>query len=246
MKTLLLIFALFSATFAVPTDLDGPSDGKDLDRLFEDIQENALEQQDDGGDDDEGMRSLMEQLMRGVVVQMQEEEEQQTSVELQSAMRDLLAGVQDEDEEGDGLALLQEGDDDIGAGQFDSGSDAEMQGGLSKIFGLVHRFSGRVNSMCNQVKKYSKYLVCLPKMQAEIERADEDDDELGKDLLRRIANVQDGDAEAQFFKRMFRGAKKLFNKIKRRGTKTYNKIRSSVGRVYRAYKGIRRCIKRIG
>ena len=218
-------------------------------------------------DDDEGMRSLMEQLMRGVVVQMQEEEEQQTSAELQSAMRDLLVQAQDEDEdeggklmallqedsgEDDGdnlLALLQEGDDDEEGGEVQGNEedegDAEMQGWFSRVVGGIRRFGGRVNGICKKVQRYTRYTKCLPRMQAEIERADEGDDELAKDLLRRIANVQedgDGDAEAQFFKSIFKKARRIWG----RGKRFFKKIRRGVGRVYRGYRNIRRCIKRYG
>ena len=49
-------------------------------------------------------------------------------------------------------------------------------------------------------------------MQAEIQKADEGDEDLAKDILKRIANLQeegwDGDVEAQFLRRIFRRVRK--------------------------------------
>ena len=225
---------------------------------------------------DKEVRSIMEDLLRGVVVQMQEDENQQSSAELQTAMRDLLAQAQEGDEDGgDLLALLQDGSDDDGAREEeeddgdilallqgdggdiqdddddgliqdeDEGGDAKLQGFFSRIFRGIRRFGGRVNKVCNKVRKYTRYAKCLPGLQAELQKADEGDDELAKDLLKRIANVQedgDGDAEAQFFKSLFRRVRKVWG----RGRKFFKKIRRGVGRIYRGYKKIRRCIGRRG
>ena len=229
--------------------------------------------------DDKEVRSIMEDLLRGVVVQMQEDENQQSSAELQTAMRDLLAQTQEGDEDGgDLLALLQDESNDDGAREEeeddgdilallqgeddgddgviqddddgliqdeDEGGDAKLQGFFSRIFRGIRRFGGRVNKVCNKVRKYTRYAKCLPGLQAELQKADEGDDELAKDLLKRIANVQedgDGDAEAQFFKSLFRRVRKVWG----RGRRFFKKIRRGVGRIYRGYKKIRRCIGRRG
>ena len=49
-------------------------------------------------------------------------------------------------------------------------------------------------------------------MQAEIQKADDGDEDLAKDMLKRIANLQeeggDSNAEAQLFRRVFRRARR--------------------------------------
>ena len=211
--------------------------------------------------ENEEVKSLMERLLKGVVVQMQEDDDRQSSVELQSVMRDLLAEVQDDEGDDDLLALLQDDEDDEIRKQDDDDDDilallqdededeggavakqendeADTQGWFKKIFRGIRRFGGRVNGICKKVNKYSQYLNCLPGMQAEMQKADEGDDELAKDLLKRIANVQEDDVEAQFFKRLFRRAKRIW----RGGKRYFKKIRRGIGRIYRGYKKIRRCI----
>ena len=219
------------------------------------------------------VRSIMEDLLRGVVVQMQEDDDQQSSAELQTALRDLLAQAQgddedgrdllallqdesgddgareeDDDDDGEILALLQEEDEDndgLIQGDDDEEGDVKMQGFFSKIFSGIRRFGGRVNKVCNKVKKYTRYANCLPGLQAELQKADDGDDELARDLLKRIANVQedgDGDAEAQFFRRLFKRVRRVWG----RGRRFFRKIRGGIGRIYRGYKKIRRCIGRRG
>ena len=218
-------------------------------------------------DDNKEVKSLMEELLKGVVVQMQEDDNQQSSVQLQSAMRDLLAEVQDDENESDGdlsallqteddegseqedddgniiLALLQdeeEGDD--GAVTQEDSDEADTQGWFKRIFRGIRRFGGRVRGICNKVNRYSRYLNCLPRMQAEMQKADDGDEELAKNLLKRIANAQEDDAEAQFFRRLFRKARKIWG----RGRRFFKKIRRGVGRIYRGYRNIRKCIRRNG
>ena len=240
MKTVAILFgllAIISVAYTLPTK----------------------EQDDDGGD----VKTFMEDLMKGVVVQMQEEEDQQSSAELQSAMRDLLVEVQDDDEDRDMSALLQDesdetkarkeddDDDDILAllqgEEEDNGGDGaevqddvETQGWFGKVFKGIRRFGGRVNKVCKKVNKYTRYLKCLPRMQAEMQKADDGDDELAKELIKRMANAQEDDADAQFFRRIFKRARKVW----RRGRRYFKKIRSGVGRIYRGYKNIRNCVRR--
>ena len=205
-------------------------------------------------DDNEEVKTLMEDLLKGVVVQMQGDDDQQS---LQSAMRDLLAEVQQGEGDDDLSALLQD-EEDEGSKQEDDDGDAirallqddededdngaVTQGFFRKLFGGIRRFTGRFRGIWNKVNRYGRYLKCIPRMQAEMQRADEGDEELAKNLLKRIANAQEDDAEAQFFKRLFKGVRKIW----KRGRSFFKRVRSRFGRIYRGYKTVRRCIRRYG
>ena len=220
MKTVAILFgvlAIISVAYTLPTK----------------------EQDDDGGD----VKTFMEDLMKGVVVQMQEEEDQQSSAELQSAMRDLLVEdesdetkARKEDDDGDDiLALLQDEEEDNGGDGAEVQDDVKTQGWFSKLLKGIRKYGGRVNKVCNKVNKYTRYLKCLPKMQAEMQKADDGDDELAKELIKRMANAQEDDADAQFFKRIFKRARKVWKRSR--------KIRKVIGSIYRGYKVISDCVR---
>ena len=81
-------------------------------------------------------------------------------------------------------------------------------------------------------------------MQAEMQKADEGDDDLAKDLIRRIAKLEqdggEGDAEAQFFGKIFRGVRKFFG----RGRKIFRGLKRRVGGLVRGYRRVRNCMRR--
>ena len=169
----------------------------------------------------------------------------------------LLALLQEEEDGGDGarrqndegddstLTFLQ--DDDDGAvmqEDEDGGGDAIEQGLFGRIFSGIRRFGGRVRSVCNRVSRYSRALNCLPRMEVEMQKADEGDGDLARDLLRRIANLQqdggEGDAEAQLFGKIFSRVRGFLG----RGRKVFKRIRRRIGGLVRGYRGFRRCIRR--
>ena len=170
---------------------------------------------------------------------------------------DLLALLQEEGDGDDGarrqgdegddstLAFLQD-DDDGAVMQEDEneGGDAIEQGFFGRIFSGIRRFGGRVRSVCNRVSRYSRALNCLPRMQVEMQKADEGDDDLARDLLKRIANLQqdggEGDAEAQLFGKIFRGVRKFIG----RGRKVFKRIRGRIGGLVRGFRGFKRCVGR--
>ena len=160
----------------------------------------------------------------------------------------LLALLQDDEEEEGGARRQDEDDNDVEMQDDGDGGDAAEQGWFSKIFRKVRRFGGRVRNVCNRVSRYSRALNCLPRMQAEMQRADDGDDDLAKDMLRRIANLQgedDGDAEAQFFGKLLRGFRGI-RKFWKRGRKMFKRVRRRFGGVVRGYRGIKRCVRRYG
>ena len=159
---------------------------------------------------------------------------------------DDAARRQDDEGGDDDLAFLQDGDDDEGAviQDEDEGGEAIEQGFFGRIFRGIRRFGGRVRKVCNRVNRYSRALNCLPRMQAEMQKADEGDDELAKDLLRRIANLQqeggEGDAEAQIFGKLFKRVRGFFG----RGRKMFRGLKNRVGGLVRGYRRVRTCMRR--
>ena len=193
------------------------------------------------------------------------------------AHMDLLAEVQNDENESDGypsalqteddegheqedddgniiFALLQLGDD--GAVTQEDSNEADTQ----KWFKIIFRGIRHIRRICKVFNRYSRT------MQAEMQNADDGDEELAKNFLKRVANAQEDDAEAQFFKRLFRKIrkawhrgkrffkKKVFKKIRkiwRRGRRFFKKkffknIRRGVGRFCHCYRNIRKCIRRHG
>ena len=139
------------------------------------------------------------------------------------------------------MAFLQGDDDQFAEVQDDDdGGDATSQGWLSAI-----RFGIRAFQIIRK---------CIPRMQTEIQKSDDGDEDLAKDMLKRIAKLQeeggDGDVEAQFLRRVFRRVKKSVRrflrrpmKIYRRIRKRYSKIRRMFGHMVRDYRRIRGCVR---
>ena len=174
------------------------------------------------------------------------------------ALMDLLAEVQDDENESDGdLSALLQTEDDEGSEQEDDdgniilallqdeeeGDDGAVtqedsdEADTQRRFGRIFRGIRHVRGICKKLSRYSRYLNYFTRMYAEMQEADDGDEELAKNLLKRIANAQEDDAEAQFFRRLFR---------KVRSKRFFKKIRRGVGRFYRCCKNIKRCIRRLG
>ena len=275
---MILLLALF-ATFTLANTLNAEKQDESI------KQEETNKQEDEDGD----MKSLMQELMKGVVAQVHEEEDQKSSAELENSLDGLLSQAQDDDDDGD--ALVQEGDDgndnllallqddvegsdgaqeqedddneedllallqgDAEEQDDDDGGDAVSQGWLTTI-GMIGR---KVVRVCRKVNRYSRLLKCIPGAQAEMQKADDGDEDLARDMLKRIAKLQeeggDSDAEAQFFRKIFRRARrfvrrhwrrprKFIRRIRRRFRKT---VRRGFGRAIRFYRMFKRCARRFG
>ena len=124
------------------------------------------------------------------------------------------------------MAFLQGDDDQFAEVQDDNdGGDATTQGWLSAI-----RFGIRAFRIIRK---------CIPRMQAKMQKADEGDEDLAKDMLKRIANLQeeggDGDVEAQFLRRIFRRVRKSVRRFLRRPMRIYRRIRKRYSRIRRMF-----------
>lgn len=236
---LVTLFAIFSVTYTLNTEK----------------QETSMKQEDDNDND---VKAFMEELMKGVIAQMQEEDDQKLITEMQSTLNDQLSQVQDDEDDGevlkqdgddnsdkDLLALLQEedeendgalkqddedGDNLLALLQDDNDDDAELQDDDDGDDAIEQRWQRRLY----------RYLKCLPKMKPEMRKADNGDEDLAKDMLRRVANKQqdDGDtAETQFFR-------KLIKLVKRKPKQFMQKVRQYIGRLLRTYRKMKKCIGR--
>ena len=149
---------------------------------------------------------------------------------------DVVSSIQQEDngDDGEGRADIEAFDALINAfssvqqdGGNDEGGredDVNTQGLISKlrkfvktlkIIGkLAHRFAPRNK----YVRKYSKYLRCLPNVQEELERVttQEDAEKEFKELLSSLeaqARSEEDSAKVQFFKKLWKRAKRFGKKI---------------------------------
>ena len=150
-----------------------------------------------------------------------------------NALTNGFSSIQDEDEEGGG-------DSDM----------AEMEGFISrvgKIFKILKKIGNVLHSNFGNVpviRKYSKYLRCLPTFQEQIELATAEDD--GDDLemllnsMEAQAQSEEDIAEVEFFKKVFKKAKRFGRKI----WKKAKKIGGKALKVIRAVRNYLRCIKR--
>lgn len=111
----------------------------------------------------------------------------------------------------------------------DEGDGANMQGFTSKLrnfvktLKIVGNLAHRQFPNNSYVRKYSKYLRCLPNVQEEIERVttQEDDEKEFEKLLSNLeaqARSEEDTAKVQFFK-------KLWRKVKRFGRKVFKGIK---------------------
>lgn len=136
-------------------------------------------------------------------VAAQEDGGDRADMEAFDALINSFSSIQDDD-----------GDDDI----------ARSQGFVSKIRKFVRVLKAVGNLAYRHfpnnkfVKKYSKYLRCLPNVQEELERVttqEEDEKEFEKLLsnLEAQAESEDDSAKVEFFKRLWKKAKKIGKKV---------------------------------
>ena len=128
--------------------------------------------------------------------------------------------------------------------------NAEIEGFISKV-GKIFKILKKVGNILHSnfghvpiVRKYSKYLRCLPTFQEQIELASTESDDEDLDVLLNSLEAQaQGDdeiAEVQFFKKLFRKAKRFGHKI----WKKVKKVGKKALKVIRAVRNYLRCIKR--
>ena len=140
-------------------------------------------------DDNEGGDALSQEDNNDLSALLQGDEEGDDGVQEQ----------EDDDNGDDILAFLQDDDGFAEVQDEDDGGDATSQGWLSAICMI----GSCAIQVCRKVNKYSRFINCIPGMQAEVQKADDGDEDLAKNMLKRITDLQeeggDSDAEAQLF-----------------------------------------------
>lgn len=136
----------------------------------------------------------------------------------------------------------QEDDNDDGT--------AQIEGFISKV-GKIFKILKKVGNVLHSnfgnvpiIRKYSKYLRCLPTFQEQIELAttesDDEDLEVLLNSLKAQAQSDEEIAEVEFFRKLFKKAKrfgrKIWKKVKKVGKKAF--------KVIRAVRNYLRCIRR--
>ena len=209
--------------------------------LLEDVVSSIQQEEDDDGDVNllEDVVSSIQQeeddgdvnLLDDVVSSIQQEDdgddgEGRADIETLDALINAFSSVQ-QDGEGGGEGGDKGGDEGGDEGGDDGGdeeNDVNTQGLMTKIRKFVktlkiigklaHRFAPRNK----YVRKYSKYLRCLPNVQEELERAttQEDAEKEFKELLSNLeaqARSEKDTVKLQFFKKLFRKAKRIVKKV---------------------------------
>ena len=159
-------------------------------------------------------------------VSSQEGEEDKTDIEALNALVNSFSSIQDEEEDGS--------------------ETVEAQGLISKLrkvfrilkkAGIVlHRHFPHVKL----IRKYSKYLRCLPNFQEEMElvtsQSDEEQLEALLNNLEAQAQSDEEISEVQFFK-------KIFNKAKRFGGKIWKKAKKLGKKIFKVIKAVKKYLK---
>ena len=142
-------------------------------------------------------------------------------------LEDVISSIQEEGDDGDraDIEALNALIDTFSSVQQDEGGDVvKSQGFISKLRKFV-RTMKKIGILAHRhfpnnkyVKKYSKYLRCLPNVQEELERVttQEEDEKEFKKLLSNLeaeAKSEEDAAKVQFFKKLFRKAKRFGKKI---------------------------------
>jgi hypothetical protein len=143
-------------------------------------------------------------------------------------LEDVVSSMQEDGDDGEGRADMEALDALINTfssiQEDEEGGEVKVQGLISKlrkfiktlkvVGNLAHRYFPRNR----YVRKYSKYLRCLPNVQEELERVttQEDDEKEFKELLSNLeaqARSKEDIAKVQFLKRWWRKAKRFGKRV---------------------------------
>ena len=198
--------------------------------LLKDVISSIQQEEDDDGDGN---------LLKDVISSIQQEEDDDGDGGL---LEDVVSSIQqDEDgDDGEGRADIEaldalinafssvqqdgEGDDKGGDEGGNEEDNANTQGLMSKIrmfvkvLKMIGKLAHRSFPRNKYVRKFSKYLRCLPNVQEELERVttQEDAEKEFKELLSSLeaqARSEGDTAKVQFFKKFWRKVKRFGKKV---------------------------------
>ena len=165
--------------------------------------------------------------------------QQQSLQDFEDAIKDAQKQVDSNTEIADDIIALLQGEDIT---KVDS-EHAEEQGTSQSMLGSFN--SGLqvfVNQMNRMISKYSNVLKCFPSMQAEMQRSDENDDELVKKVVDRLANIQ-GQQNRQI-RQLFQKIRQFIQTTSKEGQKLSKIIWRILGSLLRSYEVVIKCVQR--
>lgn len=219
------------AAFQV-TDTDGNQNFKQESNADESdaFQERALSQMGDQQAEDSSDES--DDLTADEMAIIQQED-------LEDALEDEQKEVDSNTVIADDIIALLEGEDIT---KMES-EHAEEQGISSTMFKKFNSGLRKfVNQMNTMISKYSNVENCFPRMQAEMERTDENDDELAKTVVDRLANIQG--KQNREMRQLFQKIRQFIRTTSKKGRKLVRNIRRTFGSVLRGYEVVIKCVKR--
>lgn len=165
--------------------------------------------------------------------------QQQSFQDLEDAMKDTQQQANSNTEIADDIVALLQGEDIT---KVDSELEEERVMSQSLLNSFNSGLQVFVNQMNRMISKYSNVLNCLPRMQAEMQRSDENDDELVKKAVDRLANIQ-GQQNRQIHQ-LFQKIRKFIRTTNSKGQMLHKKIKRTLGRLLRSYEVVINCIQR--
>ena len=165
--------------------------------------------------------------------------QQQSFQDLEDAMKDTQQQVNSITETADDIVALLQGEDIT---EMDSELEEERVMSQSLLNSFNSGLQVFVNQMNRMISKYSNVLSCFPRMQAEMQKSDENDDELVKKVVDRLANIQ-GQKNRQI-RRLFQKIRQFIQTTNSKGQTLYKKIRRTLGSLLRSYEVVITCVRR--
>ena len=163
--------------------------------------------------------------------------QQQSIRDLIDAMKDAQQRVDSNTEIADDIVALLQGEDIT---KLESEEERGTSQGLLSMFNSgLQVFVNQINSM---ISKYSNVINCFPRMQAEMQRSDENDSELVNKVENRLANIQ-GQQNRQI-RRLFQKIRKFIKTTSSKGQALVKKIKRTLGSLLRSYEVVITCVRR--
>lgn len=159
--------------------------------------------------------------------------------DLEDALEDAQKQVDSNTAIADDIVALLEGED-ITKMESEYAEEQRVSSTMFKKFNSgLRKF---VNQMNRMISKYSNVINCFPRMQAEMERTDENDDELVRTVVDRLADIQG--KQNRKIRQLFQMIRQFIRTTSKKGRKMAKKIQSTFGSVLRGYEVVIKCIKR--
>ena len=99
-----------------------------------------------------------------------------------------------------------------------------------------------VNQMTLMLRKYNNFLHCIPRMNVEMQRSDEYDEELVRVMVDKLADIQGKHTKGM--QQLFRRVQQFIISTRNKGTTFYRKFVKTLAQILRGYNKIMMCIRK--